>query len=32
MIKKKKIMYRLTLHEELTFRGQSLYMKKIAKA
>ena len=29
---KQKIMYRLTLHEELTFRGQSLYMKKIAKA
>ncbi len=28
----KKIMYRLMLHEELTFRGQSLYMKKIAKA
>ena len=32
MIRKEKILYSLTLHEELTIRGQSLYMKKIAKA
>ncbi len=32
MIRKEKIMYSLTLHEEHPFRGQSLYMKKIAKA